>query len=89
MERITDTELLRAICWGDSEDFETLRENIDGQSRWAVKVTTVVRRVQDGKLFLMEWRKAATERQEHEYPDEAVEAEEFDITVTHYHRVKK
>ena len=59
-----------------------------GEGRWHDHVDTVFKREADGKLFIARWRRAATEYQEHEYPDEAVEAEAYIEPVTKY-RAKK
>lgn len=87
-EKIVGEELLRTIIWDDCEGYSIIDENIIEQTRWAVLIETVFKRLSDGKLFLAEWRKAATEMQEHEYPDEAVECEAYDETITKYRRIK-
>lgn len=86
-EKITDTELLRDAIWDDREGYSTIEETIIEQTRWAVLVRTVFKREADGKLFMMTWRKAATESQEHEFPDEAVECEAYQETITNYREI--
>jgi hypothetical protein len=86
-EKITDQELLRDIVWNDADGYRELGQEHAGTSRWHQSVNTIFRRISDGKLFMANWRKAATEMQEHEYPDEAVECEAYTETVIKYRRL--
>jgi hypothetical protein len=85
-ERITDRDMLRLVVWNDAEGYEVVKEVNGGNSRWHQHIDTIFRRLSDGKLFIVYWRKAATENQDHEYPDEAVECEAYTETVTKYRR---
>ena len=87
-ERITDKNELRDIVWDDHLDYETVTTVMVSEDRWHDRVATVFKRVADGKLFIVRLQRAATELQEHGYPDEAVEAEAYIEPVTKY-RVKK
>lgn len=86
-EKITDKEVLERVVWDDADGYEMVKDIICAEHRWASGRDCVFKRLSDGKLFITHWRKGATEYQEHEYGDEAVEAESFTETVTHY-RVK-
>lgn len=86
-EKIMDSELLKRIVWDDAEGYEVIKHRLVEQTRWAVLTETVFLRDSDDTLFLATWRKAATEMQEHEYPDEAVECEAYTETVTKYRKV--
>lgn len=88
LETITDPDELQIIIWGDHLLYDTVDTIEDGHSRWHINVTTVFKRITDGKLFITDWRQGSTENQEHEYPDEAVEAEAYIEPVTKY-RIKK
>jgi hypothetical protein len=83
-EKITDRAELRNIIWEDHLLYDPVAEEVTGQGRWHVGVDTVFKRLTDGKLFITHWRRGATENQDHEYPDEAVEAEEYTVTITKY-----
>jgi hypothetical protein len=83
-ENITDAEELQQICWGEHLLYDTVETNIIGTSRWHVEVETVFKRLTDGQLFVMFWRKGATESQDHDYPDLAMEAEAYIKTITKY-----
>lgn len=89
VEVITDTNLLKEIIWDDAEGYERIKDEITDKGRWHVIMETVFRRASDNKLFIMYWRSGATENQEHEYPDEAVEAEEVTMTVVNYREIPR
>lgn len=88
LEHITDKNELRDILWDDHIGYDTVTTIMVAEDRWHDRVATVFKRVADGKLFIAIWHRAATEHQEHEYPDEAVEAEAYIEPVTKY-RAKK
>jgi hypothetical protein len=88
IESITDPDVLREVMWDDSNDYKVIQTTQVDNSRWHIIMETVFKRETDGKLFIMDWRKGATENQEHEYPEVAVEAEEFTETIVSYRAVK-
>lgn len=88
IEKITDKRLLHDIVWEDSADYDIIESQDRGSSRWHVHVETIFKRNSDDKLFIAYWRRGATENQDHELPDEAVECEEYTVTVVKY-RPKK
>ena len=85
-ETITDKELLQRIIWNEADGFQIVDESTVDRTRWHV-VTETIFQQSDGRFFLMYWRKAATESQEHEYPDVAFECEPYRETITKYRRV--
>lgn len=86
-EKIIDKELLEQIISDDIEGYEVIDESIIEQTRWAVLVETIFKREADGRLFMAGWRRAATEMQENDYPDEAVECEAYDKITIAYREV--
>lgn len=86
-EKITDEELLREIVWDGDDGYTTIEETIIEQTRWTVLIETIFKRLSDGKLFLCTWRKAATEMQEHELPEEAFECKAYPVEITKYRKV--
>lgn len=86
-DSINDVDLLGDIMWDDAEGYRVITSIDEGGSRWHRLMSTVFVRESDNKLFIAEWRKGATENQEHELPDIAHEAEEFTKTITSYRRI--
>lgn len=95
METQTQPEKLvfdrRAACevaFGDSPDFDVVRDEIVDHSRWTVAHTVVVRRKSDQKLFISHYSVGATESQDqspYEYDEpEFYEAREVTKTVSDY-----
>jgi hypothetical protein len=84
IERITDEELLADIIMEGIDGYTTIHSEDYDHSRWHRLIETVFKRESDGKLFIAYWRAGATECQEHEYPDEAVECEEYTVSVVKY-----
>lgn len=87
VELITDPDLLRDIVWHDSHDYTVIQSNLVSKSRWHDVMETVFKRESDGKLFITDWRRGATENQDHEMPELAIEAEEFTQTIVSYRAV--
>jgi len=86
-ETITDRKLLAEVVWGFEEEYKIIQQRLVKQTRWTVLIETVFMRESDSKLFLVTWCKAATENQDHDYPNEAVECEAYAETVTKYRKV--
>jgi hypothetical protein len=86
-EKITDKKLLERIIHEDDEGYETVSEVMGDKSRWSIFMTTIFKRLSDGKLFMADWQKGATEYQENDYPDDAQECEAYQETVTNYRLV--
>ena len=79
------------IAFGDHPDYAEIKEISHGSGRWLEYMETIVQRESDGKFFKMEWSKALTEMQEHEfYNSKLVEVEQKTRTIvqTYYEEVK-
>lgn len=87
-EKVTDEELLKRIIWDDADGYECISTKLRDQSRWHVWVETIFKRISDNKLFICHWRRAATEQQEHEFPEEAFEAEPYRVSYIKYRQKK-
>lgn len=83
-ERIDDSDLLKDIIFDEHNDYRTICEYSGDKTRWHIYTTTVFQRIADAKLFLVGWRRAATEYQEHEFGNSAFECEPYTETITKY-----
>lgn len=87
-ETITDKDLLKEIVWEDNEGYEKVSQGIVDQSRWMTHLTTIFKRLSDGKLFRADWSKPSTENSgECEYPESAYEVIAKPVTTIKYERV--
>lgn len=86
-EKITDKGLLKDIMWDELDEYKIIESFSCGNSRWHIQTRTVFKRISDGKLFMMDWGKAATEYQEHNMPEEAFECETYEKTAIDYRKV--
>lgn len=86
-ETIIDKDLLRNIIWDDVEGYRLVEAFHVDKSRWHILTETIFRRESDNKLFITYWRQGATENQDHEYPEEAFEAEEYTETIVRYRAI--
>lgn len=50
------------------EGLEFIEDIEVGKSRWHVKMLTLFKALDDGKVYGVQWRRGATEDQENEYP---------------------
>lgn len=78
---------LSEIVWGDNLLFDVEQENIVSTSRWHTHIQTVLKSTVSQELFILEWRRGATENQDNEFDSQPVPAEAYDVIVTRY-RVK-
>lgn len=82
MTEITDKKLLRSITWDDADGWEMVTEELGVAGRWRQHVTTIARRLSDGKLFAIEWQRGLTENCDHDEPTEGYEVEPVTKTKT-------
>lgn len=85
-ETIIDRTELEAIIWDDAGGYQVVDRLQTGKSRWHTQITTIFKRNTDGKLFMCNWGEAATEYQDHNPPNEAVECEAYEVVVTRYRK---
>lgn len=84
---ITDKELLQDIVQDRAPDYTVITTISGTAGRWSIHQETIFRRDSDGKLFSAYWNRGATEYQDSDYPEEAVECGEQLVTVTKYVRL--
>lgn len=55
------------IAFDEHEEYRVIEEVRGDSRRWLQAVETIVKRVSDGKLFLLAWDRGLTEMQEHDF----------------------
>lgn len=86
-EKINDQKLIEKMIYDDAEGFSVKDEISNGNSRWHIEKTTIVQRLSDGKLFMINWRKGATEYQDDDISTSAIECEAYKEVVTKYRAI--
>lgn len=67
---ILTEEEYHGACWGDPPEGFEFTEEVEGDSgRWVTDIMTVFKHTESGEYWAVEWCRANTERQEHEYYD--------------------
>lgn len=81
MENMTKTASeIEAIVFEDSDDFSVVAEFEIAQLRWGIATQTIVED-ENGHYFRIDWVRAATEVQDHEFNDLVMKAVERKVRV--------
>lgn len=86
---ITDAELLKRILGEDAAGYTIIVTIAGSHHRWSVGQETIFKRESDGKLFAMFWSRGATESQDNDDPEVAVECVAQRVTVIQYVRLPR
>lgn len=57
-------EEARWLLMGDLEGWETLDTLSEGKGRWELYYTTIVKHLESGKCYSLDWSRGATEQQD-------------------------